>query len=118
MASLKGTLLQRTRAAIRAYNSQRAHLIKEAVAMGDMEAAAALEEEFTALCNAAFALQRAKLKHSHRRYRQVLTEATASVTLAQELIRESAATATVLDGLATAVTLLGRTLLLLGCAST
>ena len=36
------------------------------------------------------------------------------MTLAQELMRESASTAAVLDGLATAVTLLGRMLLLLG----
>ena len=114
MASLKGTLLQRTRAAIRAYNTQRERLLKEAVSSGGAEAAAVLEEEFVALCNASFALQRAKLKRNHRRYRQLLTEASASVVLAQEVMREPASIVAVLDGLATAVTLLGRTLLLLG----
>lgn len=114
MASLKGTLLQRTRATIRAYNTQRAQLVKEATESGGVEAAALLEEEFVALCNAAFALQRASLKRNHRRYRLLLAEATEGVTQARQLIQDAASATTILAGLAKAVTLLGRTLLLLG----
>mgnify|MGYP001171031597 CR=1 FL=1 len=114
MASLKGTLLQRTRSAIRAYNVQRARLVKEAAESGGAEAAAVLEEEFDALCNAVFALQRASLKRNHRRYGRLLAEATEGVTRARELIQDAASASTVLDGLAKAVTLVGRALLLLG----
>ncbi|GEM_PF-1498602 len=114
MASQKTTLLQRTQAAIRAYNTHRARLVKEAEASGGAEAAAELEEEFVALGNAAFALQRATLKRNHRRYSRLLVEATEAVDQARQLVDTSASFLRVLDGVATAVTLLGRALLLLG----
>lgn len=114
MTSLKKTLQQRTQAAVLAYNTNRSRLVKEAAKSGGAEAVAVIEEEYTALCNAAFALKRAALKRNHRRYRRLLSEATESVSHTQHLIEEAAAISAVLDGMAKAVTLLGRVLLLLG----
>jgi len=114
MAGPKTTLMQRTQAAIRAYNADRARLVREAAASGGPEAAAALEEEFQALCNAAFALQRAALKRNHRRYGALLAEAGEGVLEARRLMDEGATFLAVLDGMGKAVTLLGRALLLLG----
>jgi hypothetical protein len=113
MMSPKANLLQRTQAAIRAYNTNRARLIREAEASGGAEAVAALEDEFNALCNAVFALQRATLRRNHRHYASLLAAAAEAVVQTRRLIDEAATFLAVLDGMAAAVTLLGRTLLLL-----
>ncbi|NLL84319.1 MAG: hypothetical protein GX230_08790 [Lentisphaerae bacterium] len=114
MASYQDTLLQRTRSAIKSYNTNRTRLIKEAFEEGGQESVTALEEEFIALNNAAFNLQRAKLKRNHRRYGALLKEAAATVSEARSLITGSASALAVLDGLGRAVTLIGRSLLILG----
>jgi hypothetical protein len=114
MTSPKTNLLQRTQAAIRAYNTNRVRLVHEAEASGGAEAVAALEDEFNALCNAVFALQRATLKRNHRRYASLLADAAEAVTQTRTLIDEAATFLAVLDSLAAAVTLIGRTLLVLG----
>jgi hypothetical protein len=114
MMSSKTNLLQRTQAAIRAYNTNRVRLVHEAEASGGAEAVAALEDEFNALCNAGFSLQRATLKRNHRQYASLLAESAEAVIQTRRLIDEAATFLAVLDGMAAAVTLLGRTLLLLG----
>ena len=114
MTSLKTSLLQRTQAAIRAYNTNRVRLIREAEASGGADAVATLEDEFNALCNAVFALHRATLKRNHRHYARLLTESAEAVIQTRRLIDEAATFLAILDGMAAAVTLLGRTLLVLG----
>ena len=114
MTSPKTNLMQRTQAAIRAYNTNRVRLVHEAEASGGVEAVAALEDEFNALCNAVFALQRATLQRNHRQYASLLAESAEAVIQTRRLIDEAATFLAVLDGMAAAVTLLGRTLLLLG----
>ncbi|MBM4163237.1 MAG: hypothetical protein FJ222_02160 [Lentisphaerae bacterium] len=112
MRSTKATLLQSTQAAIRAYNSNRVRLLQEAEASGGAEAVAALEDEFNALGNAVFALQRATLRRNHRQYASLIAASVEAVTQTRRLIDDSALGLAVLDGMAAAVTLLGRLLLL------
>jgi len=114
MAEAKRTLEQHSRATLRAFNSERARLLKEAQATGGVEAALALEEEIVALGNALIALQRAKLKRNHRRYNKLFSEATGAITQARQVLQENGSALALLDGIGKTVTLLGRLLLLLG----
>lgn len=114
--NLMTTLQQETRSAILAYNMNRVQLMEAAQREGGADAVAKLEEEFAALCNADFALTRAKLNENHRQYQTLMSEAGACADLLKDAIVELQTIAEVLDTMAKAVTIIGRALLVLAAA--
>ena len=113
MPDLKATLQQKTKTAILAYNMNRGQLVQAASLEGGPQAVAKLEDEFTALCNADFALMRETLNENHRQYKELMGEAVASGDLLNQSIIELQTISTVLDCIAKTVTLIGRALLIL-----
>ena len=113
MPSLKEALQQETKAAILAYNMNRAQLVQAASQEGGPKAVAKLEDEFTALCNADFALTQANLNEQHRQYQSLMDAAAASGDLLKQSLIEMQTIANVLDCMAKTVTLVGRLLLML-----
>ena len=113
MPNLKDTLQHETKTAILAYNMNRAQLVQAASAEGGPQAVAKLEDEFTALCNADFALTKANLNEQHRQYQGLMDAAVASGDLLKQSIIELQTIATVMDCMAKTVTLVGRLLLML-----
>ena len=106
-------LKEETRNAILAYNMNRAQLVQTAAREGGSDAVAALEDEFTALCNADLSLTRTKLNENHRQYQNLMDEAATCAELLKDSIMEVQTTAEVLDNMAKTVTLIGRILLML-----
>ena len=113
MPDYKANLQQETKSAILAYNMNRAQLVQTASREGGPQAVTKLEDEFTALCNADFALTQATLNESHRQYRGLMEEAAACGELLKQSIIELRATASVLDLMAKTVMRVGRVLLML-----
>ena len=100
------------RDAILGYNMNRAQLVEEANRQGGPAAAARLEDEFVALCNADLALAKAQLNESHPQYDALVSEATdCALQLKHDLIGLETFS-TVLDAMALTVTVIGRLLLM------
>lgn len=113
MRDMKADLQQETKTAILAYNMNRCQIAQNAAREGGAEAVEKLEAEFTALCNADFALMQARLNESHQQYQELMDEAITSGYLLKQSIIDMQSTASILDCMAKAVTLAGRVLLML-----
>jgi len=113
MRDLKTDLQQETKAAILAYNMNRIQIAQNAAREGGADAVDRLEAEFTALCNADFALAQARLNEKSSQYRQLMEEAVSSGVLLKQAIIDIQSTAVLIDCMAKTVALAGRALLML-----
>ena len=113
MQDLKTRLQQETQTAILAYNMNRVQLVQTALREGGPEAAAKLEDEFVALCNAEHQLTRAELNENHRQYQSLMEDAVENGNLLQASILEMQTIGNIVDVMAKTVTLIGRILLVL-----